>query len=128
MASAPACSICLAYFDQPAEGRAVEAGDNWNVHRVFGFAYVIQIFFGPGVEFTGMGKIGNGLGKALRAGVEMKLELERLLVELFLEQGIEHDSGRAGILETADSADFVREGGGGCDEWRAQLHAEIFCA
>jgi len=89
---------------------------------------VIQIFLGPGVELAGVGKVGNRLGKALGAGIEMKFELERLLMELFFEQGIEHDGGRAGILKATDSADFVRERGGGGDQRRAQLHAEILCA
>ena len=111
-----------------AQGRAVEAGNDRNVDRGFGLANVIQIAFGAGVEFAGMGKVGERFGKALGAGVEMEFKIESLLVQLLLEQGIEHDGGGAGIFEFADAADFLGERGGGGDQRRAQLHAEILRA
>ncbi len=40
-----------------AQGCAVEAGNNRNVHCFFGFANVIEIALGSGVEFAGLGKI-----------------------------------------------------------------------
>src|ERR1019366_2001186 len=76
-----------------AQGRAVKAGDDRDVHRGFGLANVIQIAFGAGVEFAGMGKVRERLGKALGAGVEVEFKIESLLMQLLLEQGIEHDGG-----------------------------------
>ena len=101
------------------EGRAVEAGDDRNIDRGFGFANVIQIFLGPGVELAGVREIAEGFGKALGAGVEMEFQLQRFLVQLFFKQGIEHDGGSAGIFQAADSADFVRERGRRRDQRRS---------
>src|ERR1017187_6994470 len=73
------------------QSRTVEAGNDRNVHGRFGFANVIEIAFGAGVEFAGLGKVSERLGKALGAGVEMEFKIESLLMQLLLEQGIEHD-------------------------------------
>src|ERR1019366_1835089 len=51
------------------QSRTVEAGNDRNVHGRFGFANVIEIAFGSGVEFAGLGKVSERLGKALGAGV-----------------------------------------------------------
>jgi len=48
-----------------AESGAVEAGDDGNVDGGFGFANVLQILLGSGVEFAGMRKVSDGLGEAL---------------------------------------------------------------
>jgi hypothetical protein len=63
-----------------AQGCTVEAGDDRNVHCVFGFPNVIQIAVGSGAEFAGLGKVGERLGKALRSGVEMVFKLKALLM------------------------------------------------
>jgi len=56
----------------------------------------------------------------------MEFELESLLVQLFFEEGIEHNGRRARIFQVADGADFLGEWGCGGDQRCAQLHAEIF--
>src|ERR1039457_5853642 len=68
------------------QSRTVEAGNDRNVHGRFGFANVIEIAFGAGVEFAGLGKVSERLGKALGAGVEMEFKIESLLMQLLLEQ------------------------------------------
>src|ERR1700686_1852000 len=80
------------------------------------------------MKLTELGKIGDGLGEALGAGVETLFQFLSLLPELFFEEGIEHDGGGAGVFEAANSADVLRQRRGGGDEWSAQLHSEIFCA
>jgi hypothetical protein len=113
----------LGVFGPAAEGRSVKAGDDWNIDSGFRFADVIEIFFGAGVEFAGVGEVGERFGKALGTGVEMEFEFERLLVELLFEEREEHDGRCAGVFEGADSGDFVGERGRGGDERSAQLHA-----
>jgi hypothetical protein len=43
----------------------------------------------------------------------MVFKLKTLLMQLFFEQGVEHDSRGAGIFEATDSADFLRNWGCG---------------
>ncbi len=39
----------------------------------------------------------------------MVLQVNLFLAQLLFEQGIEHDRGRAGIFQTADSVDVARQ-------------------
>ena len=56
----------------------------------------------------------------------MIIQFAALQAELFLEQRIQHDGGRAGILGPADGIDFFRQRpAGGNDERAAQFHSEI---
>jgi hypothetical protein len=48
----------LGILGPTTEGSAVEAGDDWDVHRGLGFANVFEIAFGSGAKFAGVGKVG----------------------------------------------------------------------
>ena len=68
-----------------AKGRSIQARNDRNINCFFSFSYVIQIGFGAGTIFAGVGKVRKRLGETLRAGPKMVFKLQGLLPQLVFE-------------------------------------------
>src|SRR5215510_5892686 len=79
--------------------RAVQAGDDGNVHSLFGLADVLQVSLGPETILARLRKVGQGFSETLRAGTQVMIELEGFLAQLFFEQGIQDDGGGPSVFE-----------------------------
>src|SRR5438270_176340 len=78
----------------PSSGRdAVQAANDRNTHRLFDSLHLFQIWLRTYVIVIQVGKVAQRLGKGLGTPVEIVIELVALMGDLFLKQGIHHDSG-----------------------------------
>jgi hypothetical protein len=109
MASAPAFSILRWHIHPTARRRAVQAGDDGNLHRRFRLLDVFQIHLRPDVKLRRLGKIRQRLGKTLRTlghALEDFAPFER---KLFLEQRVHHHRRRARVFHAFDVIHVLRE-------------------
>ena len=60
-----------------ADGRAVQAGDDGDFHRLLGLGDVLEVFLRAEAEFLRFGEIGERFGEAVGAVLQVLCEFER---------------------------------------------------
>ena len=121
MASAPACSICCAYFVHPPTVAPFRLAMMGMSTASLALRMCSRYPSGPRRN-SPAGEIGQRLGKALGARGKMIFELQVLLPQLFLEQRIEHDGGGACVFQAANAVNFLGERGRRSHQRRAQCN------
>ena len=115
----------LGVLGPPAGRHAVEAGDHGNVHGLLGFADEFQVLVGPVTVLLGLREVRQRLGEALGALFRKVVKLGLVVPDLLLEDGVEHDRGRALVAEARDRVGVGGERAGRGNERVLELQAHV---
>ena len=106
-------------------GGTVERGDHRHVHRGHRRLQVAEVGPGPGPVVAHLREPTGGLAEAARALVQHLLELQRVGVDLLLEQRRQHHGAGAGVHRSSQQVQVPADGGGGGDHRAAQLQPQV---
>ena len=110
----------------PAAGRrSVQAGDHRDHHPALGGFHEVEVAIGAGVVLLEVGEVRGGLGVGLRARVEHAPDLERLVGDLLLEEGGQHDGADAVVLQPGELIQVGGHGTGRRHEGGVERQAEV---
>ena len=91
---------------------AVEAGDHGNLQGGAGPLEMAQVELRTHVEEGGRGHVAEGFAVALAAHQAEVVEVELLLLQLLLKQGMEDDGGGSRLLQSPQHGGIFAEGRG----------------
>ena len=106
-------------------GDPVEAADDGDAHGGLGPPHVVQVALGRQDVVRRLGEVGQGLGVALRPRDQDVVQLAALVVDLLLEQRVQHHRPGPGVLHPAQVVQAARERRGRGHQGVGQRQAQV---
>ena len=111
--------------DPAAQRRAVQAGDDGNIDRVFGLTDVLEIALRPDMEGLRFREVAQRFRVAFGASGHVMVQLELFVRDLLFEQGVNHHRCCAHVLHALDVEQPFRQRRCRCHQGAAQGLAQI---